>query len=249
MARPHEPYQSQETPQPPSSERSDYSAARMLTAAATALLVSLLVMNSTKGALYRERTDVANRQPVTVHEPSVELDGQPRPSRAQPVDRQPADEKHQAEEGLSQPRDGEIEPAVSLTDDDNGESMFESQQVSPGSPEVECIAVSYRGGTPAVVRMNGVSYGSLATQLQLTIERGAGGGFGSCRGFTSEEMIYQGTLARFTRQYSSVEGGLQAFIADASPFVSTFKVVVELDGRSVSPGDSASAQFLWSSSS
>ena len=77
---------------------------------------------------------------------------------------------------------------------------------------------------------------------------GAGGGFGDCRGFAPEKLIYRGTLSDFTRRYRSAEVGLETFVARASPTTSTFKFTVSMDDQDATPGESASADFVWHSS-
>jgi hypothetical protein len=226
------------------SRATDYSAARILTVALTALFVSLLVIAGTQRALDHDRSKRAD-PPFT-----KEIDRDPDEGDLSPRDRgnlvdpaEPAEQEPTTKGQLPTPGDVAL---VSLTDDDQDVAMFQSEQLAPGAPSTECICVTYWGRTPAVVRLGGVARGPLAPNLQLTIERGQGGGFRRCKSFVAREEIYEGTLAGFSEAYGPA--GLEAFVIDRSPSRVTFRFTVELERSQVLATGAANADFVWQSS-
>jgi hypothetical protein len=93
--------------------------------------------------------------------------------------------------------------SVALTDDDSSTAMFNVSNLKPGATGSKCIAVTSNGTLASTVKLYGTNYNttnSLASNLDLTITQGNGGGFGSCTGFTAlgtGATVYSGTLASF----------------------------------------------------
>lgn len=76
---------------------------------------------------------------------------------------------------------------VTLTDDDRGQAAFNVENLVPGSSGENCITVISNSTVPGEVRSymeNLTDSTSLSEHIDLTIERGTGGGFGNCDGFT-----------------------------------------------------------------
>jgi hypothetical protein len=78
---------------------------------------------------------------------------------------------------------------VALTDNDNGQAMFNVTDAKPGDTWSRCIKVTYSGSLPAEVRAYLQSTpGVLSPYLTAKIEKGsqASSTFPSCTGFTDE---------------------------------------------------------------
>lgn len=93
--------------------------------------------------------------------------------------------------------------SVALSDDDNNTALFTANNLKPGSTGANCIAVTSTGSLPSAVKLYGTNVSTtkdLAANVNLTIEQGTGGGFGSCSGFTPAATggsLYSGTVAGF----------------------------------------------------
>lgn len=139
---------------------------------------------------------------------------------------------------------------VALTDDDEGRTLFDLPDLAPGESHQNCIAVTYTGVEfDAVVRLHGRGGGPLAPYLELTVERGDGGGFGDCDDFEPEAELFDGNLRDFQDTHRSESTGLDAFATRTSPQAQVFRVTFSLsDEASLEDyqGLEASAEFLWS---
>jgi hypothetical protein len=93
--------------------------------------------------------------------------------------------------------------SVALSDDDNNTALFTANNLKPGSTGANCIAVTSTGSLPSAVKLYGTNVSTtkdLAANVNLTVEQGTGGGFGSCSGFTPAATggsLYSGTVAGF----------------------------------------------------
>lgn len=142
--------------------------------------------------------------------------------------------------------------SVELTDDDYGTSLFAVDDMVPNRPERDCIVVSYDGNVlPVVVSLASEAEGSLASMLDVHVERGSGGTFHDCDGFVPDGVVFDGTLAALAAETRGVE----AFTVTDSPAAETFRFTFTLtdvpDGPTAPEGDpdpdaaSASARFQW----
>ncbi len=136
--------------------------------------------------------------------------------------------------------------SVVITDDDTGSALFTASAMTPGTPVVDCITVTYSGTlTPADIRMYGTSSGTLAGYLNTTIEVGTGGSFGNCTGFTPSSTIYSGTLTNFSTTHTNWATGLATFTAAANPTSRTLRFTVDVQNNPAAQGQSATADFTW----
>ncbi|MEM9467698.1 MAG: hypothetical protein AAGA90_20145 [Actinomycetota bacterium] len=135
---------------------------------------------------------------------------------------------------------------VVLTDDDGGTAMFTVSNMTPGTPVVECITVTYSGDqVPAPVRVYGSTTGTLDTYLDADIEIGTGGSFGDCTGFTPSSALFDNTLANFAATHTDWTSGLATFTASANPTSRTFRFTVEVQNNPAAQGDTATAAFTF----
>ena len=135
---------------------------------------------------------------------------------------------------------------VVLTDDDSDSALFTVTSMSPGTPVVDCITVTYSGSElPAPVRIYGTSTGTLDTYLDTTIEIGTGGSFGDCTGFTPTSTLFNNTLANFTTTHTDWASGLATFTAAANPTARTFRFTIDVQNNPSAQGDSSTAVFTF----
>ena len=99
-----------------------------------------------------------------------------------------------------------------LTDDDGGAPLFNAPALHPGEQVSSCIEIKYSGTEDAPVKLAGRGSGALDQYMDMDVERGTGGGYGNCSGFTGTK-IFSGTLAEFLRTGDSAESAIPAWTA------------------------------------
>lgn len=89
---------------------------------------------------------------------------------------------------------------ISLTDDDSGTAMFAPATITPSTPAVGCISVTYGGSASATVKLYATIGGtsSLHQYVTLKIEEGTGGSSSSCTGFSATSTLVTTTLNSWT---------------------------------------------------
>jgi hypothetical protein len=100
--------------------------------------------------------------------------------------------------------------SVTLSDDSSGSALFAGTDLVPGLPFTSCLTVTYDGTVaPAAVKLYAASVsGTLAEYVDLTVEEGTGGGYGSCTGFVAATTRYTGGLSAFGSAYPSAANAL-----------------------------------------
>jgi hypothetical protein len=136
--------------------------------------------------------------------------------------------------------------SLSLSDDDGGNAMFSAAAMAPGVPLSRCIRLRYAGqGNAATVRLSAVDVrGALVDNLSVRAERGTGGRYGDCSGFTGAQF-YAGSLRRLSTTpadaVSDPTGWRSAADAPAS-----FRITVTYHAAAPPPpGSNAMATFVW----
>jgi hypothetical protein len=138
---------------------------------------------------------------------------------------------------------------VILVDDDLGSSMFTVLNMKPTTPAIECITVTYQGSLDANVRL----YGSLTAgdglddYLNLTVDRGTGGSFGDCSGFSSTEVVYSGTVDGFAGTHTAFSDGAGTWAptGGAPDDDMTYQFTVTLQDDNAAQGLTTTATFTW----
>lgn len=84
---------------------------------------------------------------------------------------------------------------VALTDDDKGAAAFTVEDLVPGQTGTKCIEVTSNSTVPGEVRTYvqnlAASAAGLENHITLTVERGTGGTFNDCTGFTPSDAMPQ----------------------------------------------------------
>jgi hypothetical protein len=139
---------------------------------------------------------------------------------------------------------------VVLVDDDTGSAMFSVSNMKPGDSSVECIEVTYNGTVVPADVVEYVDTGDLAgtgldTYLNLTIERGTGGSFGDCTGFSSENTDYSGTLAGFAAASTDFASGAGTWAPAAQGEAKVYRFTATLQDNNAAQGLNATVTFTW----
>jgi hypothetical protein len=139
---------------------------------------------------------------------------------------------------------------VVLSDDDSATAMFASGAIVPGQSAAKCIAVTYSGTLAGVVRMyvTGLT-GTLAPDLQLTVEQSTGGGFPDCSAFNSgaATQLFSGTLAAFAAQAYSFATGVGAWSPSGSGQTRVYRLTWTLSSSTANSqqGAVAGCGLVW----
>ncbi|MFJ4294995.1 hypothetical protein ACRQ4C_03560 [Curtobacterium sp. SP.BCp] len=143
---------------------------------------------------------------------------------------------------------------VALTDDDNNTALFTATGLKPGSTGTNCIAVTSTGSLPSTVKLygtNAATTNALATNINLTVEQGTGGGFGSCTGFTpatTSGTLYSGTVAGFGSASTNFATGVGTWAPTGTASetrVYRFSYTVPTSAPNSIQGGTAALGFTW----
>ena len=139
--------------------------------------------------------------------------------------------------------------SVTLSDDDTGSAMFSAGGLAPGATGSNCITVTYSGTVATAVKLYAAASAdasSLAQYLDLTIQEGTGGGFGSCGGFVASGTIYSGTLSAFTSTQLAYGSGVGSW-APSSASSTIYKITYTLQAGTPNSkqGAATTTTFQW----
>ena len=144
---------------------------------------------------------------------------------------------------------------VVLTDDDSGAAMFTATKLKPGSTGQKCIVVSSTSTVASTLKMYSsavTTTNALSTYLNLTVEEGTGGSFGSCVGFSPGGTDFTGTLANLGTTATGFASGVGSFALTGTPTETrTYRFTYTVDAatpNSVQNG-TAAATFVWEADS
>ncbi|MFJ4221318.1 hypothetical protein [Curtobacterium luteum] len=143
---------------------------------------------------------------------------------------------------------------VALSDDDANTALFTVTGLKPGSTGTNCIAVTSTGSLPSTVKLygtNAATTNALATNINLTVEQGTGGGFGSCTGFTpaaTSGTLYTGTVGGFGSTSTNFANGVGTWAptgAASETRVYRFTYTVPTSAPNSVQGGTAALGFTW----
>ncbi|QGQ18332.1 hypothetical protein GC089_02470 [Cellulomonas sp. JZ18] len=114
---------------------------------------------------------------------------------------------------------------VTLTDDDQGRAGFTVTNVVPGQSGERCIVVTSGATVPGEVRAYvqnlSASGAGLQDRIFLQVERGTGGSFESCAGFTPQVSTPTHPLSVLGTQWNSYATGGASWTTQGTPGEST----------------------------
>ncbi|GGL05182.1 hypothetical protein JOE58_003195 [Curtobacterium luteum] len=143
---------------------------------------------------------------------------------------------------------------VALSDDDANTALFTVTGLKPGSTGTNCIAVTSTGSLPSTVKLygtNAATTNALATNINLTVEQGTGGGFGSCTGFTAAATsgtLYTGTVGGFGSTSTNFASGIGTWAPTGTASetrVYRFTYTVPTSAPNSIQGGTAALGFTW----
>lgn len=140
---------------------------------------------------------------------------------------------------------------VLLVDDDAGAAAFSVTGIKPGSTGAKCITVTSNGTLPGSVKMylaNVATTNALSGQLNLQVEEGTGGSFGTCTGFTPTSTVMNTNLAAAATANTSFATGVGAFaLAGTVGENRTYRITWTLSAAAPSTvmSGTAAADFVW----
>ncbi len=130
--------------------------------------------------------------------------------------------------------------SIALSDDDEGRSLVNLQNMVPGRAHSICIEVTYEGTVlPIDLMLKADVEGDLARQLLVNIEAGQGGGYDDCSAFVGDADVFSGTLSDLARQSHRVA----VFTSDRQS--RSFRFSFDLEDDASAMGRSVSADLVW----
>jgi hypothetical protein len=137
---------------------------------------------------------------------------------------------------------------VTLGDDDSNGAMFAATNIRPGSTGEKCIKLTYNGSLSASVKLYGTAVsGALSPYIDLVVEEGSGGNFGSCTGFVASATDYTGTLAAFGSGKTDHASGVGSFAPTGAGQQKTYRIAYTVNASTPdsAQGAAANATFTW----
>ncbi len=129
---------------------------------------------------------------------------------------------------------------IMLVDDDEGHSLVDLGNMAPGRPVTECINIAYTGSVlPVALTMVADTEGDIAEFIEIDVETGSNGGFGSCDGFQSDDTIFNGRLDALD------EEGLDLGEIRSDNEKISFRFTFDLADTAEAAGRSGTASFVW----
>jgi hypothetical protein len=127
--------------------------------------------------------------------------------------------------------------SIALAADDQGQALFRNSVLGPGHSSVNCLRVKYAGeaGSGHLTLQASALSGPLVPYLQVRVERGTGGQYGNCNGF-SGHAVFSGSIDDLT-----VAPGESWNVANGD--VSTYRVTVSVLDDPAAQGVAAAGEF------
>ncbi|WP_166170452.1 hypothetical protein [Motilibacter aurantiacus] len=124
--------------------------------------------------------------------------------------------------------------------------LFALPGLVPGREQAACVQVSYAGlpegsGLGLFAAASGTG---LADHLELRVERGTGGRYGDCTGFTGIP-VFSGTLAGLATAHGTAATAAGGGGAVAGTGAATYRITLALRDDDRAQGRSADATFAW----
>ncbi len=141
---------------------------------------------------------------------------------------------------------------VSLSDDDSNTAMFTVSNLKPNQTGSKCIVVTSNGSLASSVKLYGTApatTNALSSSINLTVELGTGGTFGSCTGFSPTSTIFPtGTLASFGTSATNYTTGLGTWTPTGTASETRtyrFTYLLKDDAPNTTQASTASIGFTW----
>jgi hypothetical protein len=134
---------------------------------------------------------------------------------------------------------------VTLTEDSSATALFSVANLKPGDTGSRCILLTYGGDVAGTVKLYASAPGALGTYLDLTVERGSGGGFSSCTGFTPAATAYTGTLSGLASTATGYASGVGSYVLTGNGATVAYRISYTVQDTTSAQGTSVTAAFTW----
>lgn len=139
--------------------------------------------------------------------------------------------------------------AVTLTDDDQGEALFDVDALVPGEGGSKCITVTATTTDASTVQLYTADQSdddTLAQHLGMTVERGSLGTASDCSTFTATSTVHEGTLAELM-ELDSFGTGVDGWKPTVGTSSTTYRFTYDLDQGTPNTAQQseAGATFVW----
>ena len=128
--------------------------------------------------------------------------------------------------------------AVALTDDDAGSARFQVANMTPGQTDTRCIKVTANATVAGTVKGYAVnpvtSPQGLENHIRVTLERGSGGDFASCAGFTLDEVLIPGVPLTNVFAFNSFDKAVGGWDVPAGTSTKTYRITYRFDTTNLS---------------
>lgn len=143
--------------------------------------------------------------------------------------------------------------SVELSNDAKSNALFSASNLKPGSTGTNCIAVTSSGSLPSAVKLyatNVEQTKDLGSYVNVKVDQGTGGGYGTCEGFTpaGSGSLYNDSLTKFASSHTNYATGIGAWQPTGTKAeTKTFQITytVSPDAPSSLMGAKASLGFTW----
>lgn len=140
--------------------------------------------------------------------------------------------------------------SVTLAEDSAASALFSSASnglLNGGQVIEKCINVNYTGNLTSGIgtKFYATSSGALQPYLNVRVEEGHGGGFANCTGFTSDAVLFNGSLESLSTTHGNYDNGLGSWAPNATNQNKTYKFVVTVSTDNGAQNKNGAAVFSW----
>ncbi|OAH14497.1 hypothetical protein STSP_20080 [Streptomyces jeddahensis] len=144
--------------------------------------------------------------------------------------------------------------SVNLTNDSDGQPMFNLTNITPGDTGTRCIAITSQATSPTNIKLYTSTANppanDISPYINVTVEDGTGGSFDSCDGFTPAGATdYTGTLENLTTTRTNYANGIGPWALTGNPpETKTFRVTWTFSATapdSTQGGSTPNVNFTW----
>ncbi len=134
--------------------------------------------------------------------------------------------------------------SIGIFDDDGGKALFPSTKLAPGKAYSQCLLVTASPESSSdVIALSAVGVsGSLAGNLQVRVEAGAGGRYGDCSGFSGSSM-FNDTLGKLAAANATKGITVPGWNLDTGA-ARAFRITVWL-AAGAQQGTTTGGRFVW----
>lgn len=143
---------------------------------------------------------------------------------------------------------------VLISDDDTGAAMFAEANLTPGDSGTKCIEVTATSTVVGVVKLyvSSLTAGGMEDHITVVVERGSGGTFADCTGFTAAATETVQPLSALFTDHGSYSNGVLLWAKGTGAESTTYKFTWVFDVGTMTEaevnalqGTDVGANFQW----